>query len=57
MFGAAKAVDPETGHHFDGAKRYIGALELGEEDRKKVFELNARRVFPRLDQRLSKRGR
>jgi 4-oxalmesaconate hydratase len=56
MFGAVKGVDPETGHNFDDTKRYIDALELSDEDRRKVFEGNARRVYPRLDRILKTRG-
>ncbi len=55
MFGAVKGVDPETGHNFDDTKRYIDALDLSDEDRHKVFEGNARRVYPRLDARLTAR--
>jgi 4-oxalmesaconate hydratase len=56
MFGAVKGVDPETGHNFDDTKRYIDALELSDEDRHKVFEGNARRVYPRLNAQLDARG-
>jgi 4-oxalmesaconate hydratase len=56
MFGAVKGVDPETGHNFDDTKRYIDALDLSEEDRHKVFEGNARKVYPRLDRHLKARG-
>lgn len=56
MFGAVKGVDPETGHNFDDTKRYIDALPLSPADRTKVFEGNARRVYPRLDNALSARG-
>ena len=56
MFGAVKGVDPETGHNFDDTKRYIDALDLSEDDRAKVFEGNARRVYPRLDSTLRARG-
>lgn len=56
MFGAVKGVDPETGHNFDDTKRYIDALALSEVDRAKVFEGNARRVYPRLDRLLKARG-
>ncbi|MEE8529020.1 MAG: amidohydrolase family protein, partial [Gammaproteobacteria bacterium] len=55
MFGAVKGIDAETGHYFDDTKRYIDALELSEEDRHKVFEGNARRVYPRLDAQLKAR--
>ena len=57
MFGAVKGVDPETGHNFDDTKRYIDALGLSDAGRAKVFEGNARRVYPRLDARLKARGR
>jgi 4-oxalmesaconate hydratase len=51
MLGAVRGVDPETGFAWDDTKRYVDALELADEDRRKVFELNARRVYPRLDGR------
>jgi hypothetical protein len=42
--------DPETGHHFDDTRRYIDAVPwLSAEDRAKIFEANARRVYPRLN--------
>lgn len=56
MFGAVKGKDPETGHYFDDTKRYIDALGLSDEDRKKVFEGNVRRVYPRLDAALKAKG-
>lgn len=57
MFGAVKGKDPETGHYFDDTKRYIDALDLSDEDRKKVFEGNVRRVYPRLDEALKAKGK
>ena len=56
MFGAVKGVDRETGHNFDDTKRYVDALELSAADQNKVFEANARRVFPRLDEQLRAKG-
>ncbi len=56
MFGAVKGIDPETGHNFDDTKRYVEALDLSDADRAKVFEGNARRVYPRLDKILKQRG-
>jgi 4-oxalmesaconate hydratase len=56
MLGAVRGVDPETGFHWDDTKRYVDALDLSEGDRRKVFELNARRVYPRLDDRLAGLG-
>jgi len=57
MVGAVRGVDPETGFYFDDTKRYLDNLGLSDEDRRKVFELNARRVYPRLDARLKARGK
>lgn len=56
MFGAVKGIDPETGHYFDDTKRYIEAADLSDADRAKVFEGNARRVYPRLDAALKARN-
>jgi 4-oxalmesaconate hydratase len=57
MLGAVRGIDPETGFAWDDTKRYVDALDLPEEDRRKVFELNARRVYPRLDAQLAAAGR
>ncbi|WP_429810443.1 amidohydrolase family protein [Ensifer sp. B1-9] len=58
MLGAVKGIDPETGHHYDDTKRYIDQLTtLDEVSCYKIFEGNARRVYPRLDAQLAKRGR
>lgn len=56
MVGAVRGVDPESGHHFDDTKRYIDALPLIDSDKRKVFELNARRVYPRVDAQLKSRN-
>ncbi len=57
MVGAVRGIDPQTGHYFDDTKRYVDALEMTGENRRKVFELNARRVYPRLDAILKSQGR
>ncbi len=57
MFGAVKGIDPETGHNFDDTKRYVDALQLSDADRHKVYEANARRVYPRLDTQLKAKGK
>jgi 4-oxalmesaconate hydratase len=57
MVGAVRGIDPETGHYFDDTKRYIDALPISAEDKAKVFEKNARRVFPRLNAALKARGK
>jgi 4-oxalmesaconate hydratase len=50
MIGAVRGIDPETGHNYDDTKRYIEAAQnLSAEDRRKVYEGNARRVYTRLD--------
>lgn len=56
MVGAVRGIDPETGQYFDDTKRYIDALTISDADKRKVFEDNARRVYPRLDARLKARG-
>jgi 4-oxalmesaconate hydratase len=48
MVGAVRGVDPRSGHYYDDTKRYIESSALSAEDKKKLFEGNARRVFPRL---------
>ncbi len=58
MFGAVKGIDPQTGHHFDDTKRYIEAIPgLSAEDRRKIYEGNARRAYPRLDEALKAKGK
>ena len=52
MVGAVRGIDPRTGHHYDDTKRYLDALPLSEADRTKLFQDNARRVYPRLSARL-----
>jgi 4-oxalmesaconate hydratase len=49
MVGAVRGIDPETGQYFDDTKRYLDALNLSESARHKIFEGNARRIFPRLN--------
>jgi 4-oxalmesaconate hydratase len=57
MIGAVRGIDPETGHYFDDTRRYIDALGIPALQKQQVFELNARRVFPRLDAILRAQGR
>jgi 4-oxalmesaconate hydratase len=58
MIGAVRGIDPETEYNFDDTKRYVDATQnLSPEDRHKVFEGNARRVYPRLDATLNSQGR
>jgi 4-oxalmesaconate hydratase len=52
MVGAVRGIDPETGNYYDDTKRYVEALRLSDEDRRKVFEGNARRVYSRLKNKI-----
>jgi 4-oxalmesaconate hydratase len=57
MIGAVRGVDPETGHNYDDTKRYVEAsVRLTGAQRRQVYETNARRVYPRLDAALGKKG-
>ena len=54
MVGAIRSIDPETGHHFDDTKRYLDQVRgLTAADTHKIFEGNARKVYPRINQRLA----
>ncbi len=53
MVGAVRGIDPRTGHHFDDTHRCVEAVGLAPGDRGEVFELDARRVHPRLDAALT----
>ena len=55
MIGAVPGIDPETGHYFDDTKRYVDALSISDDAKRKIFEGNARRVFPALGERLAGR--
>jgi 4-oxalmesaconate hydratase len=53
MIGAVRGIDPRTNRYFDDTKPYIDASpHLKDADREKIFEKNARRVYPRLSQYL-----
>ena len=54
MLGAVRGTNPETGSGWDDTKRYVEGLGLSEQAARQVFELNARRVYPRLDTRLAR---
>ena len=56
MVGAVRGIDPQTGHYFDDTKRYVDNLGLSKDDLYKVYEGNARRVYPRLDKILKAKG-
>jgi 4-oxalmesaconate hydratase len=56
MIGAVRGIDPETGHHYDDTRRYVDGAQLGPGERHRIYEANARRVYPRLDRTLEARG-
>src|SRR5512143_2560615 len=47
MVGAVRGIDPETGQYYDDTKRYIEKSSHSAADRKKIYEDNVRRVYPR----------
>ena len=52
IVGAAKGIDPQTGHYFDDTEPYIEAASISTEARGKIFSGNALKVFPRLKQQI-----
>jgi len=49
MLGGVNAVDPASGRSFDDNRRFLDAIaSLTDQDRKKILEGNARKVYPRL---------
>jgi 4-oxalmesaconate hydratase len=58
MVGAVKGNDPKTGHGFDDTKRYVDkAAGLTDADRKKIFEGNAYRAYPRLKDAIARQAK
>lgn len=56
MIGAVRGIDPQTGFHYDDTRRYIEAAGLSRDERRMIYEGNARRVYPRLDAALALKG-
>jgi 4-oxalmesaconate hydratase len=54
MLGAVKGDDPTTGKPYDDTRRYVDALPLSAADKQKIFEGNARKVYPRLGPKLDR---
>src|SRR6266566_1166828 len=54
MLGAVKGDDPTTGKPYDDTRRYVDALPLSGADKQKIFEGNARKVYPRLGPKLDR---
>ncbi len=53
MLGAVRGDNPDGGFPWDDTKRYLDAATLTGAERMKIFEGNARRVYPRLAARLA----
>jgi 4-oxalmesaconate hydratase len=54
-FGAVKGIDPDTGFYFDDTRRYLNAVDsLSNQEKAMIFEGNARKVFPRINNRIPK---
>ncbi|MBV9794398.1 MAG: amidohydrolase [Actinobacteria bacterium] len=54
MLGAVRGVNPDSGAAWDDTKRYVEQAPIPAAARAQVFELNARRVYPRLAARLDR---
>ena len=47
-----KGIDPETGQYYDDTRRYIDAVTtISAADKKKIFEDNVYKVYPRFKKR------
>jgi len=59
MIGAVRSRNPrDDNNYYDDTKRYVDAIkDLSDADRQTIFEGNARKVYPRLDRELKKRGK
>ncbi len=57
MLGAVRGNNPAGDFPWDDTKRYVDGASLPDAARAKIFERNARRVYPRLDARLKSQGR
>ncbi len=54
MVGAVRGIDPETGQYYDDTKKYIDKQTwLSDAEKKKIFEGNARKVYPRIGKKLN----
>src|SRR5437764_1017440 len=53
MVGAVRGNDPKTGFGFDDTKRYVEGTSLSAADKAKVFEGNARKIYPRIKKKFA----
>jgi 4-oxalmesaconate hydratase len=56
MVGAVRDIDPTTGFYYDDTKRYVDKLPLSDADKRKVYEDNARKVYPRINKRIPRKA-
>ena len=57
MVGAVRGIDPYSGHYFDDTRRYVDGFDgISAEQKAKIYEGNARKVFPRLNAALARGG-
>jgi 4-oxalmesaconate hydratase len=56
MVGAVRGIDPVTAHYYDDTKRYVDKVPLIEGDKRKVFEDNVRKVYPRINKRIPRQA-
>jgi len=57
VVGAVRGIDPETGRYFDDTRRYIeNAAGVSAADRKKIYEDNVKKVYPRVAAALRRAG-
>jgi 4-oxalmesaconate hydratase len=48
MVGAVRGIDPETGNYYDDTKKYLDKVTfISNSDKNKIFDGNARKVYPR----------
>jgi 4-oxalmesaconate hydratase len=52
MVGAVRGIDPETNNFYDDTKRYIDNSSISGDAKAKIFEANARKVYPRINKLL-----
>jgi 4-oxalmesaconate hydratase len=52
MVGAVRGIDPETGNYYDDTKRYVDQASISAEAKARIFEGNARKVYPRINKLL-----
>jgi 4-oxalmesaconate hydratase len=53
MVGAVRGIDPESNQYYDDTKKYIDKQSwVSDADKKKIFEGNARKVYPRINKNI-----